>query len=183
MFSISYRMECKDLVDGYEELYRAVRKVHFRFAIAGLLIGIGIILAGAFKVLQPEVFLIVMGIIIIVLSISVLVTVYLRLPSVVYKRIKKKQPHLLDGVSYDLTIENGQVTLHEKNSKAEQTTTLKVEEYQTILINKKYYYFCLNKKVNSLHIFMPKAILSLEQIDELTNIFSGKFKYFDLKNK
>ena len=181
MINVSYRMEFNDLTDAMVNLMKDARKLHFIMAILGLAFGVLIFMLGIFKVIEPVLFLTIMGGVCIGLSISLLYTVYLRTPRGIYKRVKKKQKHLLDGANYDLTIDNGQVTLHEKNSKAEQTTTLKVDEYKIISLKGKYYYFQLDKKINATQIIVPISVLSSEQMEELGNLFGNKIKYLDLK--
>ena len=179
MINIKYKMDGKEIVDAWDNLLKDGRKAHFGMSIFGLVFGTLILGLGILKILEPWLFLLIMGIVLLLLSIALMITVYLRLPKTMYKRVEKKQNYLLNGAEYDLIIDNGQVTLHEKNAKAETTTVFKTDEYKNVILKNKYYYFLFNKKIGSIHLIVPKNVFSLEQKDELFTIFSGKFKYLD----
>ena len=176
MINVSYKFECKELLNATNDLFKGQKKMLLIMTIFGYAFGSLILFLAVFKGLKPIQFLIIMSTIVLILSFLLMLTLILRNPNVSYKRLKRKNHPIIKGVEYNLIIDDGKVTVKEKNSKAELVTEMKADEYKKIILKDKFYYFYTDKKVNSIQLILPKKVFTSEQIEELIDTFGDKYQ-------
>ena len=174
MINVNYKFECKEILEASNILLKSQKKAFLTMVIIGYCFGTLFLILGILDALEPRNFLIGSSIIILVLSFCLMLVLILTKTEIVYKRFQKKKHFLLDGAEYSFTLENGKVTVKEKNSKAETVTEINVEEYKKVLSLDKYYYFYLTKGTKGVQIILPKSLLSAEQTEELKSAFGNK---------